>query len=86
MLQQLHQYTLSPDLSQATEIRYAESLIGILITEKAAIGNGPLYRFKALDRRFQLLDGSRFFAVQKATAAVDRISRLAACPIAANQP
>lgn len=74
-----------PELSRATEIRHAESVIGVLITENVAIGNRELYRFKALDRRFQLLDGSRFFAVQNAATAVDRISRLAARPIAANQ-
>lgn len=70
---------------RTTEIRYADAPVGLLIAESAPLAQQPAYRFRALDMRFHLLDGSRFFGSQKAVAAVERIGHLPSRPVAANE-
>ncbi len=70
---------------RTTEIRYADTPVGLLIAEAMPQTQQPTYRFKALDTRFHLLDGSRFFGSQKAITAVQRIGHLPSRPVAANE-
>lgn len=71
---------------QAT-IRHADTVVGILTMEDngGKVEVRP-YRFTALDPRFHLLDGSRFFGLQKVAIAVDRIGRFVDQPVPANEP
>jgi hypothetical protein len=74
-------------------IHHADTVVGILTMEDnpAMEDNGGKvavrsYRFTALDPRFHLLDGSRFFGPQKAAVAVNRIGRFVDRPVPANEP
>jgi hypothetical protein len=53
-------------------IRLTDAQVGIVVPESRG------FRFVALDRRFALLDGSRFMQVQQAEAAAHRLARVVA--------
>ena len=57
-------------------IRLADAQVGFVVPE----GRG--FRFVAMDRRFALLDGSRFMQVHQAEAAAHRLARVLAPELA----
>jgi hypothetical protein len=63
---------MHPSCATVQPIRLTDAQVGIVVPESRG------FRFVALDRRFALLDGSRFMQVQQAEAAAHRLARAVA--------